>query len=237
MNNQPNLRCFCCGKVGFASYSEYRDHILTDHSEEENVLYVLCPLCNFPVRDIRSHCKLKHPNQDIPKVPQMRARVWKDWDGKNRKMVRSKKGKGKRNWKDGFFLSKKNSFQAYHYRSSWELRVMECLESFPEVVSWQSEPFPIKYTLHGKERFYLPDFIINYDDSSSLLVEVKPKHEAKDPDEMNQAKWVSAQQYCFARGWKFEVWTENYISEIDRRRRSLVDNQNLKSGFPDITIL
>lgn len=230
------LRCFCCGSE-HSDYDEYKTHIFEDHADEENNLWVKCPHCDWPIRDIKSHFKIKHPHVEIPKVPQMRARIWKEWDSKKKKMkrVKSGKGQGKQNFNEGYFLSRKNGDNRFHYRSSWELYVMECLEDFEEVFSWASEPFPITYQLNGKQHMYLPDFVIHYKDKSIFMVEVKPKNQCG--QEMNKAKWVAAKAYCDARRWKFEVWTEDHIVELRRKRRVLLENRRARLLNPGIDIL
>ncbi len=226
------LRCFCCGAIK-DDYNDYKEHIFHDHASEEGNLWIKCPHCGWPIRDIRSHYKIKHSGMIIPKVQQMRARIMKEWDGKKGKMKRSKSGM--QTWKEGYFLSQKNSSQQYHYRSSWELYVMECLEEFEEVSSWQCEPFPIPYQLNGVQRTYLPDFLIQYKDGSYIMAEIKPKNQCE--EEMNKAKWTSAKAYCDIRKWKFEVWTESYIIELRRKKRSIVEARRVRLMNPGIDIL
>lgn len=229
---EKRIRCFCCGDI-ICGYQEYRSHITQLHADQKGEAWIECPACGFPVRDMVAHFKVKHPKLDLPKLPQMRARKWKEWDPKARKM-RSIRGE-KTQWKEGFYPSKKNGGQKYHYRSSWELMVMECLDEFEEVVSWQTEPFPIPYQLNGVTKNYLPDFLIREKDGRTLLVEIKPKNQCD--QDMNQAKWAAAQKYCQTRGWVFEVWTERYLANLSRRRKTIIENAKLKASNPGIQIL
>jgi hypothetical protein len=70
------------------------------------------------------------------------------------------------------------------------------------------------------------DLLIEWDDKTVTLVEIKPKSQTKPPRKSksrtrnlqeaatymkNQAKWVAAQEYARKRGWKFEIWTEKEL--------------------------
>ena len=112
------------------------------------------------------------------------------------------------------------------YRSSWELRFMNFLDTHPSVKQWASEAISIKYEnpVAKKVKSYVPDFLIIYEDSGGNrqgeLVEIKPYKETtleaagrsvKNQIQavVNQAKWAAAAEFCKRNGLKFRVVTEH----------------------------
>lgn len=127
------------------------------------------------------------------------------------------------------------------YRSSWELRVMQYLDSNPAIKVWMSESIVIKYISPADQRWhrYFVDFAIIYQKSDGThekaLIEIKPNKERKPPRknvknpqrflqemetyEINQAKWKFAEQWCKERGIKFMVLDE-YDIGLKQRPKS-----------------
>lgn len=67
------------------------------------------------------------------------------------------------------------------YRSSYELAYLEQLEADDTVVSYQYEPISLKYTdMYNKERTYIPDFIVLYNNGAVVISEIKPEAMLKD---------------------------------------------------------
>jgi TnsA endonuclease N terminal len=122
------------------------------------------------------------------------------------------------------------------FRSSWELTVMNFLDSHPSVIQWASESVSIPYTnpLTGSKHNYIPDFLVLYKDKNGKqraeLVEVKPSKEAllenakskrdKAVLLINTAKWAAAAAWCKKNGVTFRVLTESdiYITKPKRKR-------------------
>jgi hypothetical protein len=206
--NQKRYQCFVCGH-NFYNYEEYKQHITSSH--ELGREYVLCPLerCKAAVRDVRSHFKVKHPHENMPKIGQMKATIWKD-PNKHGKM-----NDRKPNFREGYFISKKNGGKEMHYRSGYECEVYACLEKIPEVIKYDVEPFPIKYLYNGKQHEYNPDLSIIYDDDRVEIWEIKPANQTALP--LNEAKWAACQCYCESRGWSFIVVTEVGIGKLKKR--------------------
>ncbi len=123
------------------------------------------------------------------------------------------------------------------FRSSWELTVMNFLDSHPSVLQWASESISIPYInpLTGEQRRYIPDFMVLYQDKNGQrraeIVEVKPTKEAilenakskrdKAVLLINSAKWAAAMAWCKKHGMTFRVLTENdiYITKPTTRRK------------------
>ena len=113
------------------------------------------------------------------------------------------------------------------FRSSWELTVMNFLDTHPSVLQWASESISIPYVnpLTGEQRRYIPDFMVLYQDKNGQrraeIVEVKPMKEAlmesakNKRDQavilINTAKWAAAMTWCKKNGMTFRVLTENDI--------------------------
>jgi hypothetical protein len=111
------------------------------------------------------------------------------------------------------------------YRSSWELVMMNFLDTHPGVIQWASESIRIPYVnpLTGQRSQYIPDFLILYQDKhgnrQAELVEVKPKKEAlmehakSQRDKaflaINTAKFTAAMIWAKKNGLKFTVITED----------------------------
>lgn len=119
-------------------------------------------------------------------------------DGKNEKLGCFKYGKM------GKFWSNKNNKEIF-YRSSFEKRAFELLENDEEVISYEHEPFHLKYKIQNKTRYYVPDILICYKNNQKL-VEIKPL--AMTTTEIFFAKQESATQFCKENNMTFEVWTE-----------------------------
>lgn len=114
------------------------------------------------------------------------------------------------------------------YRSMWERRVMDHLDTNKSVLEWSSEEIIIPYIspVDNKYHRYFPDFFVRTKDGAMIL-EVKPYNQVTMPDPgkkktkkyltevmtygINQAKWKAAENYCMDRGWKFKVITEKEL--------------------------
>lgn len=115
------------------------------------------------------------------------------------------------------------------YRSSWELKVMNYLDSNPGVIWWGSEELFIPYwsPVDNKKHRYFPDFIskIKRKDGTVMtyIIEVKPLKQTMPPVQkrktkryleeaatyvVNQSKWKAATEFCKDHGWEFKVITE-----------------------------
>lgn len=215
--NQRKYQCFVCG-VMFTDFVEYKEHIVENH--EEGREYVLCPLerCGTPVRDLKLHYKVKHPSEKLPKKGMMRAIIWKDFS------PRRMKGKTKKpQFREGHYESTKMG-RSFHYRSGYECRVYECLDSLIEVEAFAPEPFKIGYTHQGEKHEYIPDLLVSFMDGHKELWEVKPASQTTLPK--NKSKWKAAEHACELRGWKFVVVTEQVIQQLINKVR--IQNENLK---------
>jgi hypothetical protein len=113
------------------------------------------------------------------------------------------------------------------YRSGWEHAFMRFCDEHPSVIKWASEcvKIPYRHPFTGKQRNYIPDFLVQYktkhDKIVTELVEIKPKKQSimeskasqgtKEAVVLNHAKWQSAQAWCQQQKIIFRVITEDDI--------------------------
>lgn len=108
----------------------------------------------------------------------------------------------------GIFHSVKNS-KDVSYRSSYELKFMQQLESDFDVASYQYEEVYIPYEINGEERFTIPDFLVTFVDGHQELVEVKSEWCLE--DKKVQLKLAAMRNYAREQSWKFNLVTEKEL--------------------------
>lgn len=211
-NHQRKYICFVCG-MSYTNFEEFTSHILESHDEGRE--FVRCPLerCQACVRDLRQHFKTKHPHDNLPKVGQMKALIWKDQKDKNGKLKQRKP-----KFREGYLVSTKNGGKEMHYRSGMECDVYEILEAMPEVIGYEVEPFKVGYSFMGEMHEYNPDLKVLFQDGRIEIWEIKPSNQTHLPK--NSAKWVACQQYCETRGFGFMVLTEVGMGKLKNSLRT-----------------
>ena len=117
------------------------------------------------------------------------------------------------------------------YRSLWERQAFKWCESSPRVRKWNSEEIvvPYKCKTDNKLHRYYVDLLVELDNKDIILVEIKPKRETVPPKGKrktkryikevttyikNTSKWEAATQYANHKGWKFQVWTEDTLTNL-----------------------
>ncbi len=199
--------CFVCAQE-FPDYEWYRRHIIDHHEENKN--YLICPQCEAPIRDLKSHWRVKHKHFKLPELERYRVDTFYEWDYKYKKMKRKRP-----KWKEGFFKSNKMG-KKIHYRSSWERDVMICMEKCIDIVEYYGDDYlSIPYSKYGRQHRYWPDFTVKMKNSETYILEIKPQEQTE--WEVNQIKWKAANSYCKIRGWSFQVWTQKYIKKVKTR--------------------
>lgn len=206
MKFDKTYTCFVCGQI-LENFNEFKDHIVENH--EEGREFIKCPLehCQAPVRDLRSHFKVKHKNFDINKIKgQLKAIIWHDFSSKGRKTRKPK-------FKQGKYQSSKSG-KTFTYRSGMEKRTFELLDEYNEVLSYDSEPFQIDYIYRGQAHKYIPDILVHFMNGDKEIWEIKPSDQTN--LEINQCKWAAAEDACKIRNWKFQVYTEQRINKLEK---------------------
>lgn len=130
------------------------------------------------------------------------------------------KKKGKKNkYKQGYFrIDESKKFIGKEppiYRSSYEYKFMCLCEKHPNIIKWDSEPFPIEYIGEdGKKHHYWIDFLIQYRNGDKYLIEVKPYSQTLSTDKSfgkNSRKWNAAIEFAEKNGMKFKIITERSL--------------------------
>ena len=116
-------------------------------------------------------------------------------------------------------------------RSSWERSAFIWCERNPNVIKWASENVAVPYVnpIDKKTHKYIMDLMVWWADGSISIVEIKPKYQTKPPATRkrvtqkyikeakeyvkNESKWKAAGRLAKARGWKFEIWTEDVMRQ------------------------
>lgn len=94
----------------------------------------------------------------------------------------------------------------HSFRSSWEHKYMYYLDTNPDVIYWNYEPFMIEYEYEGDNKRYLIDFEVYYKDGEKELIEVGVS--GLKNDNRSLAKFTSAEKYCEEKNYSFRLVTE-----------------------------
>ena len=139
-------------------------------------------------------------------------------------------------YKGKYKIKKKEKYagdaNAVVYRSLWERQCFKWCEDNPKVKLWNSEEvvIPYKYEVDKRLHRYFVDLLVQMENGDTYLVEIKPKKETTPPKKpkrkskkylkevltyvKNQNKWEAASEYADAKGWKFQVWTEDTLKNL-----------------------
>lgn len=99
---------------------------------------------------------------------------------------------GTRN-KKGYYTSTRDEKERF-FRSSWEQKMMVWLDAATDVVSWDYECVRIPYQYNENKRWYVPDFLVTFQDGHKELWEVKPKEFVN--AEKNKLKEQASNEWC-----------------------------------------
>jgi hypothetical protein len=130
----------------------------------------------------------------------------------------------------GLLIEPTSGKSAIIWRSTWELRVMNYLDTQPAILEWSSEEMSIPYISPIDDRLhrYYPDFYVKKKMANGKiikqLVEVKPYKQTMPPKMqkritpkyitevktwgVNEAKWKAAERFCEEHGMEFVRLTE-----------------------------
>ena len=204
-------KCFVCGKTT-QTLAELMAHMRTEHMVERD--WLECTLCGCPVRDMRLHHQACHRGMPRPPGPD---RVQRFYYPKADGEFTATKSRLNKRWQSGEYFSEKMQ-RMMHYRSSWELSIIQVFDTAPAVTSFTAEPFSIPYVHGVRPARYIPDFHVRFTDGTNMILEIKPQNQCTYA--INLAKWQSAQAYCKQHGFIFRVWTEGMIKKLRRIARN-----------------
>lgn len=102
----------------------------------------------------------------------------------------------------GVYHESKKCIGRCYYRSSYELKYIEILESDDNIISYEIEPnnYKVRYYKYSSGTIctYYPDFVVNAKDGRTIIVEVKPWNLRNTPD--NKSKRKECKRMCKKRG-------------------------------------
>ena len=117
------------------------------------------------------------------------------------------------------------SKDAIIYRSSYELKFIVWLEGNSKVKQWASECICIPYMfIDGTTHRYYPDYFVEFEDGTKMVVEIKPYNQTQKPVNencwatkeyaKNKCKWAAAIEFCKKKGYVFKILTEKTINQL-----------------------
>ena len=129
------------------------------------------------------------------------------------------------------YMPSEHSTDVIPHESNLEKDFIYILKFDPKVVSVKAQPLEIPYSLDGKKKIYVPDFLVKYKDDSQVIFEVKyGSHVEKYRNEL-APKFSAARKYAKVVGLKFKVITDAEIRTdyktsiifLDQFRSDVVD--------------
>lgn len=125
----------------------------------------------------------------------------------------------------GTFHSKK-SHGSFTYRSSYELRHFINLENDPKVVSFHSEIMEVPYKdSKNKNRVYIPDLVVVYEDGKIEIHEIKPKAMLQDVDVQKKAQACRAfATKTFEQKVRYKFITEAELFSTNKEYIDFINN-------------
>lgn len=109
-------------------------------------------------------------------------------------------------------MSHKNNRQLA-FESTLEHDFFLTLEFDPSVVSFEEQPFKLRYECDGANRFYTPDALVHYHNSSTVF-EVKYKNELDSDEELRQKLSCITHQIESEAKYKFMIFTDATFDQI-----------------------
>lgn len=112
----------------------------------------------------------------------------------------------------GYFMSRKNIRQLA-FESTLEHDFFLTLEFDPSVVSFEEQPFKLRYECDGSTRFYTPDALVHYHNSSTVF-EVKYKNELDTDEELRQKLSCITHQIKSEGKYNFMIFTDATFDQV-----------------------
>lgn len=118
------------------------------------------------------------------------------------------KSRRKKRYQRGEYTSTKSGLTC-RFRSGWEFVYMQHLDANELVVDWFYEALKIDYVSNkktGRLRKYIPDFVVNYTDGHTDIIEIKPKRKLSNAVVVK--KTFAAREWCVNNGKTYILVTE-----------------------------
>lgn len=113
-----------------------------------------------------------------------------------------------------------------HYKSTWEKRLIECMDIWPRITAFHYEPIRIKYMNEedGAYHNFIPDFMVVYDEEITAFWEIK-RQDILDHDLKTQSKIRDLEQYCFEKRCNMATITLPYIEKLERHLKQCTQEE------------
>jgi len=122
----------------------------------------------------------------------------------SRKVIR----KGDRDHHVGRFQSRKNQ-ATIEFESALEKHACTNFETYPEIKSYCSQPYPLTLFYSDKKRTVYPDFELTTFDNKKILIDIRHESGTKKPLFIERCNSLSF--YAEQRGMKFTLLTEKIL--------------------------
>jgi len=102
-----------------------------------------------------------------------------------------------------------------NYRSRWEQRYMEYLDSDTNVLTWSYEKLIIEYISNQKTkkiRKYYPDFQVEYRDGKKVIIEIKPSRKLGQASVIKKIR--AAMAWCSDHDLIYKILTEIELKDM-----------------------
>ena len=117
------------------------------------------------------------------------------------------------NYKYGKFFSEKND-KTFLFRSAYEEKMFYILEGLECVNRYEYETIRIPYLFEGVNRHYIPDFFVEFNDNTNVVMEVGPITFKLYPNDRTSAKFNAASAFCRDNDWEFYVVSEDSLDKL-----------------------
>ena len=112
--------------------------------------------------------------------------------------------KGQRHYPGRYWAATMGSFVGYESRLELAALLLEDFD--PRVVRIASQPFELIAGRGDRDGGHVPDFMVEYRDSSFAVIDVKPASRLKKPEIASALRWAG--DIIQSRGWQYRIVSE-----------------------------
>lgn len=112
--------------------------------------------------------------------------------------------RGQRHYPGRYWAATMGAFVGYESRLELAALLLEDFD--PGVVRIVSQPFELIAERAGRTGSHVPDFMVEYSDSSFAVIDVKPARRLEDPEIADALGWAG--DIVQSRGWKYRIVSE-----------------------------
>lgn len=139
----------------------------------------------------------------------------------------------------GDFASIKNN-ATVNFESSLERDYIYLLEYDTRVMFYYEQPIKITFEDNGKNRYYIPDFFVEYKNGNKEIIEIKYENDLIVNKLKYQQKFKAAKHFCHKNGISFRILTENDIRTeklFNAKFLTYYQNPSIDINYTEISLL